>query len=312
MLETHSRWALHMELIIKPLPDEAPNPRVEDYLGGILGMIDNNEAVHITEKQTKALRAKDYFIDDEDGFLVLLLNYADVNLSDPAFEHLETGSIRVEEKRDGEGIAVSTHLAIDLRSRTPGFAAHRVVLEDVTGIGRTKLQPFLTYLFRKLPSLQFALEDGKVRNFRGVAELHGFQSTTLQQDLASGVLSGIELVQVVADGGEFDEEGLLREERRTIKIDVEKRLTGDDAVEAINRLTGKARNLGYGNMRVTWRRDEGRQKSRDFGTHREDVSDLLTLGTTHLVYDEERAQCEEKVREDVACKLIDILKEQRQ
>ncbi|WP_040612739.1 hypothetical protein [Oceanicaulis sp. HTCC2633] len=300
-----------MELILKPMPVEAPNPRIEDYLGGILNLIDNKQAVHFSDKKTKSMRAVDYHVDYELGLLFILLHYADINLSDPAFEHLEKGVVRIEEKREGEGIAVSTHMAIDLKSRDPSFGAYRVLLEDVTGIGRTKLEPFLTYMMRLLPRMEFSLDDGKVRKFRSVAELHGFQSVTLKEDLSSGVLSGIELVQVGVAGSEYDEEGLLKEERRAIKLDVEKKLPTEGAIELINRVTGKARNNGFSNMRVTWRRDEGKQKSRAFGTHREDVSDVLTLGTSHMRYDALREQCEQEIRADVVENLKEVLLSQR-
>ena len=311
MLGLHERWVLHLQICLNSSPENAPRVPFSDLVVPLASLIDNEEAVHISEKGTKAVRARAYHIDDEEQVLTLLVNYADMNLADPAFEHLERGDVRIAEKEEGEGIAVSTHMAIDLRPAAPGAPFFNAVLEDVPGIGRTKLEPFLTYLFRQMPRFEYELDDGKVRRFRPKADLDGFMAATLQDDLARGVLSSIELVQHRADGGEFDEEGLLKEERRSVLIDVERRLSGRDAVEVLNRLKGQAQNQGFTNMKVTWNRNEGRQKSRDFGTAREDVSDVLTIGTTHTRYEEAREQCEVTVREDVRERLTEIIKSQR-
>lgn len=308
MLELLSRWVLHLEILVNSHPQEAPTLWLRDEMGTLFEAVEVGEAVQLVRNDTAAIRLRDIRHDKANEVLVLLFNYSDKNISDPAFENLETGDLRIEPKLEGEGVAVSAHMAIDLRPTAAGVSSYRAVLEDATGIGRSKIQPFLTYLFRKGARIQWAGPDGKVRKCRPIFEILGRQSDTLRNDLQEGRLSMIELVQVHPDGDGFDEDAGVRVESRTLKLVVDQGGIGEQAVDLLNRVRGRARALGYPNMRVRW--THGKQKTTEFGTAREDAGDVLVFRTTEVRSDVPLPQCESEIRSTSAARLIEILREE--
>jgi len=294
-----------MELVVAPIPEDAPNIFLPDFIGDLKKFADDSGAVHIFDKNTKALRLRECKIDEKQKLVHLLVNYADTNLTDPAFENLETGDLRIEPKLRGEGIAVSTHLTIDLVPKSPKEPIYAAYLEDVPGIGRTKLVPFLTSI-AKQAGINFPWTDPnkKERKSRPSFTLVGAQSQKLKDDLKAGRLSWIELSKHHVDS-RFDEEGILEEDRRTIVLKVKKNMK-DKAVDLINRVRKKARDEGYTDMKVAYSPEEGRQTSAKFGTAREDVGDVLTIKVSEILLGQPRLQCETDLRDDVVTKLAEL------
>lgn len=305
MLDLHSRWVLHLEISMNSHPDEAPTLWLRDEMGVLFEAVETANAVQLINSETAAIRLRDIRHDRGNDALILLFNYADKNVSDPVFENLETGDLRTEPKLEGEGVAVSAHMAIDLRPVAAGVSSYRAVLEDVPGIGRSKIAPFLTYLFRKGARIQWATPDGRVKGCRPIFEILGRQSDTLRNDLQQGRLSMIELVQNYPDGDGFDADAGVRVQTRTLKLTVEHGGVGEQAIQLLNRVRGRAREMGYPNMRVRW--IHGRQKTAEFGTAREDAGDVLVFKTTELRSDVPLPQCEEQIRDASAKRLIEIL-----
>lgn len=306
MLDLFSRQAYHMTLVLKPIPSEAPDVFLNEFLPAILNQIDAGEAVHLTQNDTRAMRARKYRYDDEENILYLLLNYSDANLGDPAFETLETGELRVEPKLDGEGIAVSTYMAIDLELSSDRFPHYKTVLEDVPGIGRTKICPFLTYLVRVSDVRQKWKEpDGKQRISRPEFGLEGEKSQALENDLKNGRLSFIELVRYYVNE-DFDEEGILEEEKSILRLKV-KRDDEDNRIGLLNRIKRRANEQGYTEMRLRYSNSSRRSKTVDFGTAREDVADVLTVNSSEVKLRISRQQRETEIRDDVVDRLKEIV-----
>ncbi|MCR5874754.1 hypothetical protein LRS10_11605 [Phenylobacterium sp. J426] len=305
MLELSSRWVLHLEIAMLSNPAEAPTLWLRDEMGVLFEALETGQAVQLINNETAAIRLRDIRFDAEHDALILLFNYSDKNISDPVFENLETGDLRTEPKLEGEGVAVSAHMVVDLRPVQAGVSAYRAVLEDAPGIGRSKIEPFLTYLYRIASRIQFAAPDGRVKRCRPLFEMSGRQSETLRNDLQNGRLSMIELVQHLPAGDGFDEDGGVRVEARTLKLSVEQH-AGEQAIDLLNRVRGRARELGYPNMKVRW--TQGRQKSAEFGTAREDAGDVLVFRTTEIRSDVPLPQCESRIRDASATRLIEVLR----
>ena len=294
---------------MRSIPQEAPQLWLRNELGALRGVFEAGQAVQLLNKETAAIRLRDLQVDEENDILFLLLAYADKNVTDPVFETLENGELRTEPKLEGEGVAVSAHMAIDLRPNEPGVSAYRAVLEDVPGIGRSKIAPFLTALYRQAPRIQWAAPDGSVKNCRPQFDIDGRMSDTLSNDLREGRLSMIELVQYHVDGDGFDEEGAIVEQVRTLRLSVAPQGAGEHAIDLINRVRGRARELGYPNMKVRW--THGRQKTAEFGTAREDAGDVLVFKTTEIRSDQALAQCDGELQEDRINGLRELLLEER-
>lgn len=299
-----------MTMVLRPIPEDAPHVFLEQFIDPILAKIDDEDAVHLTKHGSQALRARRYRLDNENQILYLLINFSDTNVTDPAFENLETGALRVEPKLHGEGVAISTYMAIDLQPHNDRTPHYRVILEDVPGIGRTKLCPFLTYLVRTSDvRVEWPDPEGKKRVSRPDFALEGTRSQTLEEDMADGKLSFIELVRYRPDA-EFDEEGVLQQEKAVFRLKV-KSVPDDDKVVFLNRIKNKAFGKGYTEMRVGYSPEKEKSKTIDFGTAREDVADVLTIRTSEVRLADQRMQCETEIRDDVVERIQQLVLDRR-
>lgn len=294
---------------MRSIPEEAPQLWLRDELASLQGVFEAGHAVQLLNRESAAIRVRDLRLDRDNDILFLLLAYADKNVTDPVFETLENGDLRTEPKLEGEGVAVSAHMAIDLRPNEVGVSSYRALLEDVPGIGRSKIAPFLTSLYRQAPRIQWAAPDGSVKNCRPQFDIDGRMSDTLSNDLREGRLSMIELVQHHVDGDGFDEEGAIVEQVRTLRLSIAPQGVGEQAIELINRVRGRARELGYPNMKVRW--THGRQKTAEFGTAREDAGDVLVFKTTEIRSENPLSQCDAEIQEDRIERLRELLLEER-
>lgn len=290
-------------------PAEAPQLWLGAEVASLQMAVEAGQAVQLINNESAAIRIRGLELDRHNEILFILFAYADKNVTDPVFENLDTGDLRTEPKLDGEGVAVSAHMAIDLRPVGQGVSSYRAVLEDVPGIGRSKIAPFMTYLFRQVPRVQWAAPDGSVKSCRPLFEINGRMSDTLRNDLEGGRLSMIELVQHHVEGDGFDEEGAIVEQVRSLKLSIAPQGIGDNAIDFVNRIRGRARDMGYPNMKIRW--THGRQKSAEFGTAREDAGDVLVFKTTQMRSENPLSQCDEEIREFSRNSLRELILEER-
>ena len=159
---------------------------------------ERGESVKLINRETAAIRIQQLRMDVHGGTAHFLLNYSDMNTTDPVFGNLQTGKLRLEPKLEGEGIAVSAHMVV-LLDPEPTTGTYLVALEDVLGVGRTKLSPFLTSEFRAVSDFPFRDIDDQIKRSRPVVEILGRPSQQLRDDLNAGRLSEIELLTRAAN-----------------------------------------------------------------------------------------------------------------
>lgn len=75
--------------------------------------------------------------------VTMLIQYADGDVTDPTFLHMKKRSLRKEPKKDGEGVAVSAHVVISTKPHDVLGLFYRVLVEEVPGLRRSKIAPFL-------------------------------------------------------------------------------------------------------------------------------------------------------------------------
>ncbi|HEY4344422.1 MAG TPA: hypothetical protein VGN05_08745 [Parvibaculum sp.] len=307
MLHQHERWILYYETVLKSHPEGAPFIPIIKTIPYIEELWRAQDAFHLIDNGNAAVRLRDMRLDEENGILQLLINYADKRVSDPVFENLASGQLRSEPKLDGEGVAVSAHLLISMRNTAPDRPLYRTLLEDVPGIGRTKLRPFLTHILKKSTNFVFTDVDEVEKRCRPIVEMDGYMGETLRSDLAEGMLSGVELISYENPEKEFDEEGHLVTKSRRLVLNVEKGLDRATALELLNRVRRKARKSGFSEMLVRYNRNEGRQKSIKFGTAREDAGDALVMRSDVINVEDPLLQCEDKLRNEVVGQMTELL-----
>jgi hypothetical protein len=310
VLDLVSRQAFHWDLVLAPIPKDAPSIFLSEVLNEFLKLIDDGEAVHLIQNETCSVRIQQYRHDKKNDILFLLVQLADTKVTDPSFQMIESGELRSEPKEDGEGIASSTFLAIDLQPANKKMPKYRVLCEDVPGLGRTKLSPAFTHYGRLLSASIWKDAEGKERTSRPAFLFTPSSSTPLGKELEEKLLSQIDLTQIRHKKGAFDEDGVLEEVERRIIIKVKAKVRGKDAIKLLDRVREKAKDQNYANMKVTYK-GQGAQRSQGFGTVREDIGDVMTLAVTDVTVQEPRSQCEPEIRDDVVAKLREIVLEER-
>jgi hypothetical protein len=309
MLSQWERYAFVYDLRLRPYPETAPEINLQNVVSLLEPRQQRGESVKLLNKETAAIRIQALRIDMKNAVLQVLINYADTAAVDPVFGNLQTGALRLEPKLDGEGIAVSAHMLVSLAPDANG--AYVVVLEDVPGVGRTKITAFLTSEFRQVSDFPFRDVDGRVKKSRPMPELLGHQSQQLREGLAEGVLKGVELVRTAYAPGEFDEEGVTEEQKRTIALKVRGNLVGDAAVAVLNQIRSRALEHGYTNMRVRFR-GPNRVRTVDVPTAREDAGDVLYVRYEHLgPFERPMQQSTDRLRDDMIEELMTLLESVR-
>ncbi len=307
MLDQNRRWVHYYKHFLKPHPDDAPYVKMEDILGLLRPRVIAGECVKLIENETAAIRIRDMTIDTTNKVAVILFQYSDTKVSDPAFVNLESGALRVEPKLAGEGVAISSHMVVSLVPITPRGATYLTLLEDVPGIGRTKIEPFLTSNFKENFDDLYQTYDGKTRKYWPTSEISGYVSESLREGLEKGYLKGFELKRYDDIDGGLDEEGYVKVSSHMVKLKVIKKFSGDEAVGIINRLKEKARKKNYSEILVQYKRKEGKSKSVPVSTAREDAGDAMFSKFEVVQVSAPLAQCLSEIRVELAGKMTSLL-----
>lgn len=311
MQNAKERWVLYYDKHLKPHPEEAPPIPMKEVVDLLFARQQAGESVWLIKQETAALRITDMEIDSRKETACLLVQYADTTISDPAFSNLETGQLRVEPKLDGEGVAISSHMVVSLKPTEPRGNVYLTLLEDVPGIGKTKIAPFLTAEFREVCKFTFVDESKRTRKCRPRVEMAGHVSQSLAQDLEKGVLRGFELIKYQLKEPEFDEPGYTKTEAHILKIKTRKGFSGIEAIGLINRVKEKASKADFTEMRVKYKRVEGKQLTKPVSTAREDAGDALFARLERIKLESPLPQCSQKIVEEVKSKMTKLLISQR-
>lgn len=96
MLNQWERWIQFHELHLKSEPDGAPTILLKELVGHWVARIKAGNSVKLIKNETAAIRIKHVRLDTKNNALVMLLQYSDTNVTDPAFANLQNGELRVE------------------------------------------------------------------------------------------------------------------------------------------------------------------------------------------------------------------------
>ncbi len=241
----------------------------------------------------------------------MLVSYASKNLSDPAFANLESGELRIEPKLEGEGVAVSAHIVISGEPVIANGTNHLFLLEDVPGIGRTKLRSFFAHVFKQASEhANFRFEQyGKIRTYRPTPELEGHLSQTLSDDLKEGKILGLELIKYSMNESEFDEEGYLDEKKRIIEVKAADDSDSKGLLRAITKLRQKAADEGFSDVRIRFKHQRGRQKTILMSPAREDARDALSVKSFLVETKTNINQCSKEIRDDISAQMLQKVQE---
>lgn len=214
---------------------------------------------------------------DKDGKIILLINRCDRNAADSVFYDPETKTRTIHEKKSGEGLDHSSHLVI---SAVP-FAAnsYRAVLEMAPGLSGRRVEQYLNFLFKECamkfdkefkvlhPSGAYDKNGKPVRvRIKHHCKMLGHMSPEFEQELNSGVLGDIELIQSKGAKDYWDTSGALIEKSRIIRIRETEKGAVNDKVGALKELCGIARGRSYEQLRVTFKTSDKLTRSAKLDT----------------------------------------------
>ena len=137
--------------------------------------------------------------------------------------------------------------------------------------------------------------------------MSAYPSQSLKEDLERGVLKGLELVRNIHVNGEFDEPDYTKTDSHMVRIKVTRPVNGEDAVGLINRIKQKARRMNYSELRVKYKRNEGKQRTVPISTAREDAGDAMYARYEIISLNEPLPQCSSTIRDDVHIKMTSLL-----
>lgn len=309
MNKANTRWIFFFDKILQPTPIDSPIFDLNKILKKIKKQVNTDGVVKLINNETAAIRIRQINIDEDQETATLLIQYADKNISDPVFSDLETGTLRIEEKLEGEGVAVSAHMVISLRPRANDKTAYIALLEQTPGLGKSRITPFLTSEYKKLDD-HFKDEDEKVRRCWPNVEMTGHVSESLRKALETGTLQEIELVQR-NEVKEFDLPTTIKQISRNLILKPSKPYTGEKACGIIETVREAAKKSNYDIVKVRYKKKAGKQRTEELDSKKEDAIDTLCTRIEQLGLTEPLKQCEEEISEELEKYMKQFLNNER-
>ncbi|EML4352307.1 hypothetical protein [Enterobacter hormaechei] len=308
MLSDYERWVFVYDLTIKPKHPSAPEIALKDALIRLKSVFEAGKAVKMYFNETRAMRLSDLQINNYSKKASLLIQMCDKNASDPVFSELKSGSLRVEPKMDGEGIAVSAHVVISMQPNKDSTHSYLMLVEDVPGIGRTALKSFLQALMKEaFDGMEFKNPHTKrMCEQRPMLEISSHQSKSLQESLKGGKLLTVTLTSNKKIN-QFDKNPYTKQVDHVVKLKVVKQpKTLTDKVNFVQDMRNKAHAEGFDNFKVTFKNHE-KQDSLEFD-YKDDATTKLFTRTEKISLGDPINQCEAKIHDNFHEKLLTLIK----
>ncbi|HHP0471495.1 TPA: hypothetical protein ACRZ6V_000382 [Vibrio harveyi] len=256
MLDSYERDLSFLELNLTSVPhgSAVKFSFAEHILPHLAKAVEEKKAVYPTKNNTACLHVHKVVVDKTHNIATILLHYTDSNLSDPAFKHMKSGAVRVEEKGKGEGIAVSAHLLVDMDNyKGQHKSVYLALLEDVPGLTKSLLEKALTGLFNNIIARPpwIKKRTGKpALKVRPGFKFNDVAAESLKEGLKSRRLTGLKLIEKSSKDN-FDESDLVPKER-VIGFSIGATLTEQAKEDLIYRVSKKAKKEGYSILKVSY------------------------------------------------------------
>lgn len=279
MADALNRWCLFCDAEVHSGARLAPRVHLEDYVDDLIFRAQQGLATRRYERDNRVMRIADarrVQLPSGHQGLAMVMTLGDRRGSNPSFLHFTAGHSRDPERLEGEVKGLSAHAIIELAEDQDHAGRHRMLLEDVSGMGRTPVSQLLRSQLRAISTdrdERFRAPDtGGNIQLRPVIEVWPQKSPQVAEALARGRLGVVELYDTSRPPA-FDEQPEFVVKRRVMKVEV---LPSEDGLQgALQRLKALARQEGYGNMKLSWRLADGQVADSDIRTDLEDLGTAL-------------------------------------
>ncbi|GEM_PF-2782966 len=291
MLQKNQRFVLYFDLAMAPYPSDAPAIDLVVVLPELKSRCDNGKAVETIDAERRIIRLSqmsETTLEDGTKAMAMLFCLGDKEKADPGVTNFKTGKIRVFEKGEDEVGGLSVHALLRMTPEKPGSHMYRMVMEDVTGFGRTLVQNFVRSQFKEIcdeRSFTFLRNDKKEIKTRPMVELVGHASEKLKTSIARGRLLNIELIDYAEEDLGFDEAKFIKEARRNLNLSISKNLPEGEALGIIEKVKLWAKGQGYDRMRVRWRdQDSTKPQNATIDTAKQDAGEAFFIRNAEVKF----------------------------
>lgn len=235
-------------------------------------------------KKGRTDKSAKYYLSDmriQNKQLILLINRSDPGAPDAVSTDPEIKSRVVHEKPPGHGGDYSTHVVINIEP-VKGDNYYLCVIETVYGSGlhASSVGDYLRFIVRHCKK-QFPSEYA-VAHIDGIVsstgkpvlvhlvhfiEMQGHPSEEFENDLKTGTLSAIDLLNFSKEGAAWDEQGGIVERKRSVELRPQKDMLGDLA-STLRTLRNKVtvQHEEYKHIRLRFKNEAGEPKDATVST----------------------------------------------
>jgi hypothetical protein len=319
MLDEDARYVFVNRLVLRSSLDEAPPVPLDELITPLQERFQKGMSFKLLELETKALRIVSFEYRKSVPALILLMQLADLNIADPAFANLQTGTMRTVAKGPNEGVAVSAHVVIGLtpevEGKTPGSASHYpMLIEEVPRLTRLQVSSLLRQELKKASKdagFEYEIAPRQKRALRVKSEVQGVPADLFNNELSDAVLRGVELVTYEKVGDGLDDEITLKERKRSLLLKPAEPASGSK-IDAIYQFARKvARKEGYKSLRLLYERGDGRDRTAALDVQAEGATDHLANALTRCEYlngfKPPLLQCAPELRKDFVARMLKLM-----
>ncbi|PYE86553.1 hypothetical protein [Phyllobacterium leguminum] len=306
MLQRNQRFVLYFDFSMAPYPSDAPPIDLNDLLPELKKRCGNSIAVEEIDAGRRIIRLmemKDIKLGDGSTAASLLLCLGDREKADAGVTNIKTGGVRIFEKKEDEVGGLSVHVLLHTAPTKPGSHLYRMVMEDVTGFGRTLVQNFFRSQFKAIcddHEFSFKRDDKKNIKTRPMVELHGHASQQLKDSLQEGRLLHIELIDYVEQDFGFDEAIFIKTARRNLNLSISGKLPDGEALTVVEKVKAWANGQGYSSMRVRWKDPSStKPQSAKIDTTKMDAGEAFFIRTAEVKFTTPLADISEKISDEI-------------
>lgn len=306
MLSSYERWVTVFDFLIQPKHPASPDISFSDVVRRIDKLYQEGKAVKLYSKETRAFRISDFLHDEKEGLLVLLIQLSDKNATDPAFANLQTGSLRVEPKLAGEGIAVTCHLMIKTKTLKKSKDLYLGLLENVPGISKSTLEPFFNYILKEsFDGVDFKNPATKSDcKLYPTAKFIHHASKKLKELLSGSKMQQIRLVSTSV-ANEMDKNPYALVIEKAMKVKVVKQPSANQKLPFIQKIRKWGTTKGFDKLLITYSK-EGKQDTLELDRN-EDAASKLFGKSEKIRVSDGIAQCEEKIHVEMLVKMKELM-----
>lgn len=305
LLLEYQRFALECSMILNKTPEDAPKIKLENILLPLKKYIDEKKAIHTTMGGRKTFIIREMHIDDHK--IVFLMQYADMDATDPSFTNIGTGTTRTETKKEGEGISVSAHLVL---SRSPQSVlrdvVHDAILEEVPGLSKTVLKAGLNAILHECTALEFEHpESNRILKCRPLIGLDYNAGEKLEDLLKHGSVTGFVATRASAiDKLDEDGELFVSQERMEIRV---KKSRGQKAIDMIKKARDAVQGREYTRLMIRYEGDDKRTKSLEVQTREQNIAEKFFAKNYKIDVEHKVEQCQDTIHIELVDKMVLLL-----